>query len=688
LEAAGQIQQSTHVRRRRRRRHRAASTVRLERTLDRSAGSFVAIVVLAGLVIGLAWQGGGFFPAAYLRAGAIAFIVIAGLLIARPPSYAISPEAAIAIGCLLAFAVWSLLSTAWSSSPPTGLADAQRNLMYVGILALAVLAAGSGRLARFAIWCVLTSALVIVLAGLGSRLFPSGAPVPVAHDPSLYRLSYPLGYWNSFGALAGMTAVLAIGMAADRRTPTPLRAAASAGGFLAVVAMYFSLSRGAWLAVAFGVAVLLMMSPDRGRTLIALGIAGLAAALAIVHLRSYPALTENPLLGHGQAAAGHSYAPWLLVLALCCAAAQAGANHVERVLRAQPGLRLAGRRLTVSALVLIVLSASAVYFVSSTAVDGRTAAALHSVGHYLGVQWHEFLRPAGAPATGTARLTTAKTTRGDVYRVALDQFASHPLFGAGAGSFQSAWYRHRRYAAGLQNAHSLYLETLGEMGVVGGMVLLLFIGCFIRGAARSRRHPTALARAQTAAVAGAVTVWLVHAGVDWDWQMPAFTGVALLLMATIFPVGRRGGTATVGRRRRMIVWGLAGVSSIVATYLAIAGVQAQRLTEANRLGASGAYRAALREAGEITMSPASDQAQLTRAYALQDLGRLRSADQAFRRAADEDPSNWVIRRDWAAALLEADDLARARDELSRARSLNPKMPIPPRLAVLVGRPSP
>jgi hypothetical protein len=33
--------------------------------------------------------------------------------------------------------------------------------------------------------------------------------------------------------------------------------------------------------------------------------------------------------------------------------------------------------------------------------------------------------------------------------------------------------------------------------------------------------------------------------VDWDWQLPAITGVALLAAASLFPEGRR-----VGRRRR------------------------------------------------------------------------------------------------------------------------------------------
>jgi hypothetical protein len=31
-----------------------------------------------------------------------------------------------------------------------------------------------------------------------------------------------------------------------------------------------------------------------------------------------------------------------------------------------------------------------------------------------------------------------------------------------------------------------------------------------------------------------VISWLVHACIDWDWEMPALTGCALVLCATLF----------------------------------------------------------------------------------------------------------------------------------------------------------
>jgi O-antigen ligase len=140
--------------------------------------------------------------------------------------------------------------------------------------------------------------------------------------------------------------------------------------------------------------------------------------------------------------------------------------------------------------------------------------------------------------TGAARLTSTKGTRSDLYRVSLDGFQAHPLWGAGAGTFKARWIEARDVSETVENAHSLEIETLGDTGIVGALLLLAFLGAVITAAVRSRVRPGGLPRAQVAAVGGACTVWLVHSFVDWDWQQPALTGVVLLLACTLFPYGR------------------------------------------------------------------------------------------------------------------------------------------------------
>jgi hypothetical protein len=75
----------------------------------------------------------------------------------------------------------------------------------------------------------------------------------------------------------------------------------------------------------------------------------------------------------------------------------------------------------------------------------------------------------------------------------------------------------------------LYLETAAELGLVGLVLLLAALGAPLVAAAR---QPHAGAPA-----AAAYSTFLLHAGLDWDWEMPVTTfaglacGAALLIAA-------------------------------------------------------------------------------------------------------------------------------------------------------------
>ena len=70
------------------------------------------------------------------------------------------------------------------------------------------------------------------------------------------------------------------------------------------------------------------------------------------------------------------------------------------------------------------------------------------------------------------------------------------------------------------NAHSLYLEELAELGIVGGGLVIAVVVSILVVLARRVRGP---GRAVWAALFAGALMWAVHAGVDWDWQMPAVT---------------------------------------------------------------------------------------------------------------------------------------------------------------------
>jgi O-antigen ligase len=104
--------------------------------------------------------------------------------------------------------------------------------------------------------------------------------------------------------------------------------------------------------------------------------------------------------------------------------------------------------------------------------------------------------------------------RPDYWGVALEDAAAHPLGGSGAGTFDDYWLEHRPVPAFVRDAHSLYLETAAELGAVG-LVLLICALCTPLLAAVRMWHQELVPTA-----AAAYSAFLVHVGLDWDWEMP------------------------------------------------------------------------------------------------------------------------------------------------------------------------
>ena len=102
--------------------------------------------------------------------------------------------------------------------------------------------------------------------------------------------------------------------------------------------------------------------------------------------------------------------------------------------------------------------------------------------------------------------------------VARAVFREHSLTGSGAGTFRLEWERERDIPMNVTDAHSLYLEMLAELGWPG----LLLLAVALAAAARHRGGAPARLRAPRArGVPGGSLALLVHAGIDWDWEMPA-----------------------------------------------------------------------------------------------------------------------------------------------------------------------
>jgi O-antigen ligase len=131
------------------------------------------------------------------------------------------------------------------------------------------------------------------------------------------------------------------------------------------------------------------------------------------------------------------------------------------------------------------------------------------------------------PARGATaqRFADIGSNRADYWRVAVDSFAGAPLQGVGTAGFGVEWLRERDVAEGAVDAHSLYLETAAELGLVGLALLAVFLGGVAVCARRLASEDAALAAGPCAALA----VLALHTGIDWDWDLPALGLVGVLL---------------------------------------------------------------------------------------------------------------------------------------------------------------
>jgi len=121
--------------------------------------------------------------------------------------------------------------------------------------------------------------------------------------------------------------------------------------------------------------------------------------------------------------------------------------------------------------------------------------------------------------------------RPQYWRVAWQDVEANPVLGSGAGTFGAFWLEHRPVNELVHDAHSLFLESLAELGPPGLALLVIGLGVPLLGL-RGRQDPF------VAAAAGAYVAFLLHAAVDWDWEFGA-VGLVGVMCAAVLLVGTR-----------------------------------------------------------------------------------------------------------------------------------------------------
>ena len=624
------------------------------RSLPNLTALETATVVLIAAACGLSPFFYGFYEVSVW--GPITLVLLAvllGLVVARPavPS---TPALASILG-LAGLWVWGLASTAWAESADQATLTANRWLFYAALFAVLVLLIRRDSVAR-AVIISATAAVVLLLGYLVVTAL-------IGDGPDLFlgsRLNEPLGYVNGQAGylLLGLWPLIAA--AEFARRPAVAGAALGTAVLLAAIVLLCQ-TRAVIPAIVISAAVILIFVPGRIRRIWAL--AFLAAAVAAV---------AGPLVDVTQGAGEtlpdasdlRSAVVGAIVVAVAAGVAWGVARHSVDVVRKRSpaAVQRAARRSGV-VLVAFVLATAVVVAATADPLDRarREANAFTELRD---------------PEPGQSRLTSGAGNRYDYWRIAWQQFRERPVRGFGAGNYDVAYFQERRTTENVRQAHSIELQILGELGLVGFALLGLFAGGILWGFARHTRGDRGHGGQSWAAVAagGVFVTWLVHTSIDWLHLIPGVTGVALCSAAVLVGPWQPRPARPGSRARTAVV--MAGVALV-----SVGAIFVGRSVLADHYLADGrdALRSDPHEALSDARAALDVDDEIMKAYYLESaaharLGRYQAATAALREAVRREPHDflpWALLGDLATRRGEPE---RARNYYARAAALNPRDP--------------
>ena len=578
-----------------------------------------------------------------------AIAVTTALGVLRPPSRLAFWGVA---GLLAAFAAWTAASMAWAASNERAFNEFNRVSLYVGIFVLAALVAQKTPASRWADGVALGAVGIAVIA-LGQRCFPDVFP---AGELSRYttgpQLSYPIEYVNGLAIFLALSLPLLLRAAVASKT--------SVGRALAVApipalagAMYLTSSRGGVIVAAVALVAFLALTGRRWATAGALALAAAGSVGAVAVLGHRPELVDEPLTRAAEAQGPRA----ALFIALLCLGTALAHLAAERLLRGISIAPVVGWATLAVAVGLAVGSVAAADPVETLDTFRKAPDEPGALDPEYTVRGH--------------LLSANSTGRWQFWKAAGEQFEEHPTVGDGAGSYEAWWARHGSFAMFITDAHSLYLETLGELGVIGFLLILAALGVGATAAVRRALNLPEPTRSGIAALAACFIAYAASAALDWMWELTVVSVVGFGALGWAL------GNGSISSRRALaprIVLPLVAVLVIVAQAIPLASTFAIR----NSQGAveDGALAEALddaRAARDVQPWAASPHLQL--ALVLEEEGQLRAARSAIGDAIERDRDDWRLWLVRARLETKAGAIRSARQSIRHAAALNPRSPL-------------
>ncbi len=627
-------------------------------------------IAVAGIAFLLAYDRGGFGLSTRAVTAIVAWwTLLLGVGLSIWPRARV-PRAAWIVGGLLAtFTAWTFASTWWAESAENAFVEFNRASMFLAIFLIAVFAGTRGNVRRWADGLAVGVVGIAVVA-LVSRTFPSTFSLqgfPVFLPGVATRLSFPVGYWNGLAILAGFAYPLWFGLAL-RATRWWTRGLALMPFPPLAAVIYLTSSRGgvaaAWVGAIGFVAVTVRRWTAIG-VVLAAG-AGSIAAISVLLPRSE--LVDGPLRSHEAAAQGHEAFVLILLSSLGTSGLYALGHRLFGKLAPSPALS----RVVLAAVVLALVATA---FASHPAQRFETFKQLPVAS-----------RSADAGLVRSHLLSGSGSGRWQFWTAALHEWESAPVVGRGAGSYEAWWAEHASFSYFVRNAHSLYLEVLGELGLIG---FLLLGGAFACGgifAVRNTLRRAGDERVVAASLVGVVAAFYVGAGIDWIWQLTALSAIGLVCLGLLIgpaisavELHRVRGEA---RARRGRLPGFAvGAAALGLGWFALCAQAIPWLTDLQIKESTAAVErndgtSALKHALDAkNLQPWAASPYLQAALVQEQRLDLPDARKWIGEAIERNSIDWRLWLVAARIETKAGDIAAARRSLLRAEALNPRSPL-------------
>lgn len=582
-------------------------------------------LIIVATVLALAFQRGGFEQSVYSEVGIGAWWFVGIGIAAGAVSLPRDRSAWIAVALLGALAAWTAASLIWSDSAGRSAVEASRVIAYLGVFAAALLLAGGNRV-RLVIGAVAAAIGLVGVVALLSRLEPGWFPenrLPDALLGTQSRLAYPVGYWNALAGLLAIGLPLLLWAVLSARLLVLRCIAASAVPTL-VLAGYFTFSRAGVIAGAVALVALVALA-ERRLTLLAPLIPLVAAGAFLIWQGGDRDALAAGLETTRAAEQGEQMLFLTAVVSLLCGLAVGALGVAARRDRLSAPRTIRRRTAIRAGLAVAVLAA-----VSFVAIGGPGMAS---------DRFEEFKDPTGLSETSTRLESFAGNGRWQYWTESVDAAATDPVLGIGPGTFEFWWARNRDIDTGLvRDAHSLYVETLGELGIVGLLLLVAVVGFILVMGGRRALAAAGERRLELAAATAAFLAFAVAAGLDWLWELAVVPVAALMVAATVLRAepGEGDGDRRIPARAVSLLVALVAIAAIALPYRS-----AELIAESQGSARAGDLDGALSAAEEaIDLQPFAGQPRTQQALVLERSGELAGAAEAAREATEREPTNW------------------------------------------------